>query len=381
MTTIIVGSGLSGLYYAFMSGKSNITILEQSDRIGGRIGQYDFNGVQVVCGAGIGRYEKDVLLRKLLEELKIEYKTYTTQINYKLPKVVNIIKSCEYLLGLYDPRVRNNTTFLEFLSSHLKNDQEVYNWICSSGYSDYLQADVYDTLTDYGFDDNVGGYKAISMPWNELLLRLQDVLESRGVKILLNHKVTEIYKNSKQITVKTNKGNYKCKKVILAIPSPCVQQLLKNPIYKDVETQEFCRLYIKVDDKISHDFIKNIKGFVFVEPPLQKIIEFHSGVYMISYSDNKSAKYVKELDEKQLEELIENTTGYRVKILDRKIFYFNIGTHYYRPLDTSKYQSRDDFLLRAQIPEKGIYVVGEGFSKNQGWCEGALESVKSVMSS
>lgn len=379
MSTVIVGAGLAGLYYAFLSGKSNITILEQSDRIGGRVGQIDFHGVNIVYGAGIGRYNKDVLLKKLLEDLKVEYKTYTTQITYKLPKVVDILKSCSYLLGLYDPAIRSNTTFVEFLRGHLKNDREVYNWICSSGYSDYLQADVYDTLTDYGFDDNVGGYKAMSIQWNELLLALSRKLKARGVKIQLNHTVTQIVKSGTKIVVTTNKGEYKCKKVILAVPSPCIRRLLKNPIYRDVRTQEFCRLYIKIDQDLSRKFVENVKGFIFLEPPLQKIISFDKGVYMISYSDNKSARYVKDLNEKELENLIHESTGYNVKILDKLVFYFEMGTHYYKPLDTSLYRGRDDFLSKAQMPEEGIYVVGEGFSKNQGWCEGALESVMSVL--
>jgi hypothetical protein len=115
-----------------------------------------------------------------------------------------------------------------------------------------------------------------------------------------------------------------------------------------------------------------------VEPPLQKIIPWKDkGVYMISYSDNKSAEYVKDLNFTDLEKLVLKTTGCRIKILDKLVFYFNVGTHYYKPLDPI-FSDRSKFLRVAQNPSQNLYVIGEGFSKNQGWCEGALESVKSL---
>jgi monoamine oxidase len=44
-----------------------------------------------------------------------------------------------------------------------------------------------------------------------------------------------------------------------------------------------------------------------------------------------------------------------------------------------KWKDRDDFINAAQNPADGILVVGEVVSKHQGWVEGALESVKSVV--
>jgi monoamine oxidase len=45
----------------------------------------------------------------------------------------------------------------------------------------------------------------------------------------------------------------------------------------------------------------------------------------------------------------------------------------------SLYKDRDEFIERAQHPEKGILVIGEVVSKHQGWTEGALDSVKEVL--
>jgi monoamine oxidase len=40
---------------------------------------------------------------------------------------------------------------------------------------------------------------------------------------------------------------------------------------------------------------------------------------------------------------------------------------------------RDAYLRYIQNPVPGLYVVGEGFSRNQGWTEGALESVHKIL--
>jgi monoamine oxidase len=59
-------------------------------------------------------------------------------------------------------------------------------------------------------------------------------------------------------------------------------------------------------------------------------------------------------------------------------FYWKYGTHYYKPLN-KEYKSREDFIKKAQRPAENIYVVGELVSRNQGWTEGALESVNEVI--
>jgi hypothetical protein len=68
-----------------------------------------------------------------------------------------------------------------------------------------------------------------------------------------------------------------------------------------------------------------------------------------------------------------------IHIIAIKDFYWPIGTHYYKPLNKELYSSREEFIEKAQHPEKGILVVGEAVSRNQGWTEGALESVEVVV--
>jgi len=133
-----------------------------------------------------------------------------------------------------------------------------------------------------------------------------------------------------------------------------------------------------------------VKGYICVPGPLQKLIPMNpeDGIYMIAYNDNNNTLKLKNNLENTKEnrdlycELIEKSLGIPPNSLDIiaiKDFYWPIGTHYYKPLDTSVYKNRAEFINVAQHPEKGILVVGEVVSNNQGWSEGALESVKAVL--
>lgn len=111
------------------------------------------------------------------------------------------------------------------------------------------------------------------------------------------------------------------------------------------------------------------------------------GVYMIAYNDNTNATTLKhhlennETNRHLYEMLLEHSLGIppnTLEIIAIKPYYWPIGTHYYKPLNTKLYKSREAFMRKAQRPEKNVYVVGEAVSRNQGWVEGALESVEAV---
>uniref|UniRef100_A0A6C0KHR0 Amine oxidase domain-containing protein n=1 Tax=viral metagenome TaxID=1070528 RepID=A0A6C0KHR0_9ZZZZ len=55
------------------------------------------------------------------------------------------------------------------------------------------------------------------------------------------------------------------------------------------------------------------------------------------------------------------------------------GLSYYKPLDTS-FRDRAEWLEEARNPSDNIYFIGEGFSRNQGWVQGSLESVDAIYS-
>jgi len=90
-------------------------------------------------------------------------------------------------------------------------------------------------------------------------------------------------------------------------------------------------------------------------------------------NNEKNRDFICHLVEKALE--IPNGSLHLLAIKD---YYWPIGTHYYSPL-TSEFNNRKDFIRKAQHPEPGMLVVGEVVSNDQGWSEGALDSVEKVL--
>jgi len=192
-----------------------------------------------------------------------------------------------------------------------------------------------------------------------------------------------------EVITKDNKIYYS-NKVIIATTITGIKKLLhKHNIYNQIHGQPFLRLYAKFDKKSTEIMKKYVKNYTIVHGPLQKIIPIDSnkGVYMIAYSDNENAvalkNNLKNIEENRIlySELIKKSLGIleneNIHIISIKDFYWPIGTHYYQPL--RNFNTRNDFVKKAQHPEEGILVVGEAVSRYQGWVEGALESVENVL--
>ena len=400
---IIVGAGLSGLYSAYnikkMSPKTKLLVLESNKRpfIGGRIGNHNFYGTNIVIGAGIGRKNTDELLINLLKELNITYNPFTVDMQYST-KITNPLNVKKYLLKLrHDYNNLDNKpskTFKEFATKQL--GEKVYkDFIISAGYSDYENEDIYEVLYHYQMDDNGPGWTGLQIPWSLLVFKLCEKIGNQN--ILTSNKVESIDKIQDSpclFEIKTsNKHNinkiYFSNKVIIATRISTVQKLLPEfEIYKEIHGQPFLYIYAKFDKNSSEIMNQLVPTYTIVTGPLQKMVPFSKSVYMIAYSDNKNAEMLKRHKEntadnrlffaKKIEEalsIIPNT----LKIIAIKDFYWPIGTHYYEPLNKEKYTSRPAFIKEAQNPEKGVLVVGEAVSRRQGWTEGALQSVHAVL--
>lgn len=393
---IIVGGGISGLYSAYkilkMAPEIKLLVLERYKKnwLGGRLSNEMFQGVQVVTGAGVGRKEKDYLLIDLLKELKIPYGEFQTSHNYAktisppcdTKKVFNILKKQfkehpvkktfkEFALPILGPVMYNNFT------------------ICA-GYTDYENEDAGDTLFNYGFEDNFGHWTALHIPWK---LLVDTIAKKVGFQnICVSSSVNDIEEVSPcNFIVHTEKGkSYLCKKVILATTISSVQKLLPSePIYKQIHGQTFLRLYGKFTKASANIMKQYVPGYTIVPGPLKKIIPMNAekGVYMIAYTDNEDAKSLKERLENNPKnrdyfcELLEEALGIpdgALQLIAIKDFYWPIGTHYYEPLH-GPFKNRKDFIKKAQNPMPGMLVVGEMISMNQGWTQGALESVEAVV--
>jgi len=149
-------------------------------------------------------------------------------------------------------------------------------------------------------------------------------------------------------------------------------------LYDNVSCQSFVRLYVKLNKPIEYEF----NGIYVSNTLFQKIIEMNrvKAIYMISYSDNEIAEKWKRIKniKKVVEDLIEKIFGHKRVVLKHKLVYWPCGTHYFKPLP-KEFKTRSSFLKKVQNPIRNIFIANEGFSRNQGWCEGSLESVLKIV--
>jgi len=392
---IIIGGGIAGMYCAYQIKKitpdANICVLEKQSKkyMGGRTGNDNFTGTNVVTGAGIGRRKKDKLLVELLQEMNIKTTDFKVVRNY----ASSISPECstkEIFLKIKAAYTKDTKpqTFREFAISVIGEKMYKRFVVCSS-YSDYENENAYDTLFNYGFDDNYENWTGISIPWRELIETLVKKIDNNSVHF--QKEVTKITNTTEGFKIKTTDSEYLCKKVVVATTIESLRKLIptKNGIYKQIKGQPFLRTYGRFSKQCLEIMKKHVPSQTVVPGPLQKIIPMdpEKGVYMIAYSDNDSANFLNkyhentEANRSRFCRILELSLGIEkntLELLAIKNYYWKIGTHYYMPL-SGEFKNRSEFVKIAQKPHKDIRVIGEMISENQGWVEGALESVKAVI--
>jgi len=382
---IIIGGGISGLYTAYKIYKKykdvKLIILERG-AIGGRMNVYNFYGSSVNIGAGVGREDKDFLLIQLLKELNIKFDRSKLIVNYENIHKINFKSVLNELKKSYNEKYKSYT--FKLFGNKILGPKLYKDFVKYIGYSDYENEDAFETLYHYGLDDNISGPNILYIKWNLLLDEL-----SKNVDIKKTN-VVKIIDNDTNFNVLSDDGKiFTGVKVVIASTIDTVKKLLpKYKIYNNIKGQPFLRTYGKFDKK-SATLVNNIiNGYTIVNGPLKKIIPINkdNGIYIIAYTDNKDATYFKNnldnnLDNKdffcrEIEKALDIKDTLSLKAI--KSFYWTIGTHYYIPLP-DEFKSRKDFIKQCQNPQKNLFVVGELISLNQGWTQGALESVENII--
>ena len=381
---IIIGAGISGLYLGYLLNKQgkDFIILEKENRYGGRVQVDNFEGESVVLGAGIGRVDKDKTLYDLCKDLDVPVRKMHHSVldHNSFSEYLEYLKKLKYLKQKLSREKRSTTDFLTFLRENFEDPME---FVYLSGFTDYLHADIIDTVDDYGFDDIVSQH--FSIVWDVLLDNLYETIKD---KVHLSEGVIEHDKKNK--TISTEQEIYQYDQLVCSTPVTVARKLFPSiETLKDLEGQPFCRIYAKIG-KGKEKLSEKVKNFTILDSYLQKIIPINpkKGIYMIGYNDNIDAiqtlNYFNNLSEEEvyhkLSNEIKHIFGIEVEITVAKIAFWDYGTTYYKPLPV-KYENRTEWLKKARNPVKNIYFVGEGFSRNQGWVQGSLESVDAILPS
>ena len=407
---IIIGGGISGLYTYYQLLKKdpslNILLFEKNDYFGGRIKTFHkkINNTNYQLEEGAGRFNKNhVLLKKLINEtrlkkdiIKIDAKSefINTKDNFHQKEFIN--KNAFDYINIVLKRAKNeNSNYLRTLSfekysSNILTTTQLSFMISSSGYYGRLvKMNAYDAFKV--FEKNIRDdidYYVLKNGMESIITKLLEKIKHYSNKLYLNSSIVYV-SYDKQINIfkiminnnKIKNKKYKCKKIIFAIQKASLLSLSyfqKNSykkIINSIQTEPLCRIYSIFSNIWFNNIIKTTTN-----NPLKFIIPINkiTGLIMISYTDNKNAKFWEKYSNNKIllnKKIVQNIKKVFQKNVDiplyTKLIYWKDGMNYWKPKKNSSILSKEIMQLDKNVP---LYIIGEAYSLNQGWIEGALET-------
>lgn len=383
---IIIGGGISGLLMAYRLQQhgENFILLERHNELGGRMIWTDFHGIRVTLGAGILRMN-DLDGQALCKELNILFEKKDTSYTYHPSIHVEQTEIDRFINQIFDTYHKHkneliNISFESFVNIYF-SAEFVAKLRRIVSYNDFWYADVHDTIANYPLkeilpNNNVPFY-SIKGGWASVLEGVLNLINDK-TKLHTSEEVTEINWVNRIITTskhlyKTNRlficTNIDINKIKLNIPS----ELLNT--FNQIGSIPFVRFYAYYPTK------HNVKNTYYVPGPLTKMIPMTENILMIAYSDNNNAIQLHDILKNHsssneirnnFNKLVGNSQKdgpYQSKYFTDFVYkYWEHGIHYYIP-HTEKIITNID----------NIYLVGEMVSQNQGWVEGALNSVNETL--
>lgn len=406
---IIIGGGISGLYcaYRLLLREPNIKVLvlEKNGILGGRIKTVKDRYMSVESGAG--RFHNgNLLLLKLLEELelaenivKIGELEYTWDNNNKTPANFKAISSklrkTISISKKYTKEQLQNYSYYDYIVKILgKNsgDEILSKFGYSSEITDMNAYDAIHLMKEHLISNKE--FFALKGGLTQVIDGLEKKIKELGGQIIINRNVETIdYEKEKEtFHVKCNGilKTYNSRHCICAVTSSV---LSKYPLFKPVKKYTrfikelpLCRIYSKYPTK-NGVWFSDVKRMT-MNNKIRMIIPINEeqGVIMISYTDNRYAKYWKRLYDTNG---IDSVNREHKKILDKelnknipepintKVFYSEKGVAYFSPgFDSTTMLEK----IMKPYEDINLYACGENYSRfNNQWMEGALDTSEYIL--
>ena len=396
---IIIGGGISGLYCALkLSKKYKLLLLDERNYLGGRIHTHKHSQYEI----GAARYHnKHKHLSNLINKYKLSKYPISKNIDYLdtnygyIPNAKTFFNNA--ISDILQKSKKLNTLYLqsitfETLCEKYYSKDDVKLLINIFGYkTEFINLNAYDACRTFLNDFGNNQYYVIGEGMQTLCDKMVDTIINNNGTILKNKIVTNVLlQDGDAYLVKTKFQTYLSKKIIFAIkPHQMKQFQILKPIFHNINSvgaAQLLRIYAKFPINTNGVWFKNMNRTT-TNSFLRHIIPIsaETGLIMISYTDDVDVdKFLKK------KFLLKSTNEIKKIILDEcnKIFpdkiitkptyfkchYWSRGTHYWK----IKYDSNK--ISNEMInPIKNIYTCGEGFSKMQGWIEGALKSAQLVI--
>ena len=404
-TIVIVGGGISGLFFAeklvSSNPKINIRILECTDVLGGNI--RTFYDKDIMYETGAGRFNKNhKLLLGLLKKYNLTpIKIASTKKDFRpvLCSTTNkkVINSNELIMKVLDYSEKLPKSILQSITFGQLCDKAIgykktKELIASFGYNaEFLIANAYTSLIIFraDFSDNYD-YYICKEGLSELVKRIELYLLSNGVIISKNHKLLDFSCKNNGFalsicnTVSSEYSKIRTNHLVLAIPK---KALLEQPFFTEsqkrlldsVEGINLHRIYaqyksdwMKTTTRTTTDL--HIRQYI----PINK--EKH--IAMVSYSDMNDADYWKvyaDMKKNKLETEVHNQLSllFPDLIISKtnwiRSYFWENGVHCWKA-------GVDPIYVRKQIAKisPNLHIIGESYSMRQGWIEGALQTANLI---
>ncbi len=407
---IVVGGGISGLYYLYKYPPQHKTlIIERNGEWGGRIQtrefKYDNEVFKIESGASRFNQNHHNLIQ-LIHEIGLQQKIQpiqtitefkpTYQSSFKPKQTYYYIeKVYKYYMKHPDSPDLHNKTYIEYAKKVL-TDEEIKFIVDSFGYTSELtrtnakyaielfHLDFSPKNQFYGLKGGLSQiiHKLISILSKNKNITMKLGLDLKNIKYNPFSKLFTLY-----IKSSTKTFIYKTHQLILAIPKPSLKNFfILNPIKRDlnrincIALLRYYSLYgrEKETGKYWFEDMKKTTTNHWIRYIIP--IDKSKGLVMASYTDGIFAKKMnKRIEDGRDEEDMEK--GLK-KIMDleelskpkiSKKYYWECGVGLWKKGDYS-YEEVAHKMLKPFSNMK-LFIIGENYSLNQGWIEGALTSV------
>jgi protoporphyrinogen oxidase len=341
MRHVIIGGGLAGLYQARILeryGYRNITIIESSNRVGGRVKSSRYYNTSYENGAS-KILPKHKLMLELVHELDLDH-------NLKEIKNPIVFK------GLKVGRSRsnlNNISLQDFL-----NDVDMITAVRKMGYDHILKGSALYGLK-YLDDLSTSSFFVIKGGLELIIARLK--MQLKFTKIKLDTPVVDISTKKKVVN-----DEYIYDKLYIAIPPVSLNKIniddrnnIQNKINKSILTVPLVRVYGKGDTREPHPYSV-------VPGPVQRQGTIYKSLHQVIYASDDNALHWKN----KSNDYIASHVNIDVKPRSIEKYYWESGIHLQKPGTP---------ILNRELYNMSVYLIGEPYYPYKRWMESALLSV------
>ena len=401
---IIIGGGISGLNTCneLLNSNKKIMLIDKRNYIGGRIKTGKMAGVNIEIGAA--RFNKN---HRYLINLIKKYKLTPFKLNNKQHYIQN---TGDKISNISNP----NHIYRYFINHIIRLSKEIpksylktitFYTLCLKYYS---KNDVDLIVNMFGYNAEFGNYNAfdaintfkknfinndfyvVTDGLSHLCISMKKEIIKKGGNVLLNTTINNIQEkiNNTFILTDTSKNTYTCTTLIMCIKP---YELLNFEYFNNIKDIihsvlpiPILRVFFKyplINNKV---WFQNIPK-TSTNNPLRFIIPINlkKGIIMISYTDSEFTNYwMKYTNDNDLIDEVQRNLNILYPDIDIpypeeiKKYYWKEGVHLWKPNVDSEILSNK---ILKPYSDKKIYIGGEGFSNNQSWMEGGLETSTEII--